>query len=382
VVAAASFLRLRGAEGRYARLFEADSRALLSIPRMNVALHDAARISAQRANSTMPDEAARLDRELAAVRTRMAQETAGLRTAMPEYSRVSTDFDRAFNDMLSAAQHMRDVVSSRHSEAARMQARQQFLARFEKLRAFLQALGDQIRDRMIEEARQAEIVADRIIRHTLLMAVIALAGGLVLAQVWVWRWVALPLRALVTTVRRLVAGDLNTDIPGGGRSDEIGLLASALGVFRQSLERKRELEEAGRDQVARLEQSESELRKSQHLLQSVTDNAEAFIFVKDLQGRYLFVNRLYLSLLKRSAADILGRTVHDIFPPEAAAGFAQGESEVLTTGVPQVGQATMFSHDGVPRYFLAHKFPLFDEQGRMFAIGGVSTDVTQIKKTE
>jgi PAS domain S-box-containing protein len=507
IVTILAFLRLREVEGSYVQMLDKDARALLVIPRMNVGLHNAARLTFQKAGASTPAEAARFDRELSAVRTRMIEDTLELRQAIPGFDSAAADIQRAFDGMLeSAAQTTRQTPSS---ERARALFRSEFGPRFDRLQTYFQALSEHIRANMLDGAKAKEITANRVVRRTLFASVVALAAGLLLAQLWVWRSIGGPLNALVDSVRRLIAGDTHLAIPGGGRTDEIGLLASALGIFRENLVRKKQLEEEERQTLLRLQNSEAqlanrvafqkalidtipypifikdadaryvgcnrayeqafgttsaflegktvldlgyidphdaahfhaedqevirsrgrrtyelpitfadgkihvtlysvdgfchadgcvggligllvditdrkaaeeELRHSQNLLQSVTDNAEAFIFIKDIQGRYLFINRLYVNLLKRPATEILGRTAHDIFPTESATSFSASEADVLRDGMPRVVEATAVV-DGQTRYFLAHKFPLLDRNGRIYALGGVSTDITEIKRTQ
>ncbi|MBL9127619.1 MAG: response regulator [Verrucomicrobiales bacterium] len=503
----ATFVRLRTVESNYVRLLDQDTAALLVIPRMNIVLHDAARIASRSLGPVSNEERARFVHELSLVRTRMTAETDALRRALPAYAFAADDIGKAFEALLHSANHAAGLVAQ--PKNAQLFFRNDFHPRFERLRSYFQVLADRIRQNMLEQAKATGAASGIVLRRSLFGSVLALAVALVLAQVWVWRDVARPLRLLVDSVRRLVAGETELAIPGGGRSDEIGLLASALGVFRKNLVQKRELEAEERETLLRLQASEAqlanrvafqkalidtipypifikdaearfvgcnrayeqafgttaaelrgktvmeagyidrdaaerfhaedlavirersrrtyelpipfadgkthvtlysvdgfchadgcaggligllvditdrktaeeEIRRSQNLLQSVTDNAEAFIFVKDLEGRYLFVNRLYVNLLKRPAAQLLGRTVHEVFSPDSARAFATGEAEVLRDGLPRVAEATA-EVDGQTRYFLAHKFPLFDADGRIFALGGVSTDITEIKRTQ
>ncbi len=507
VVTVIAFVRLGEVEGRYVRMFDKDARALLVIPRMNVNVHNAARLTFQKAGAATPQEAARLDREIASIRARMTEDILELRQSVPNFDSAAADILRAFDSLLLSATRTLGQIGP--ADRARALFQSDFGPRLDRLQNYFQALSQHIRASMLDGAKTREATANRVIRRTLFASVLALAAGLILAQLWVWRSIGRPLNDLVLSVRRLIAGDTHLDIPGGGRTDEIGLLASALGIFRGNLVQKKQLEEEERETLVRLQKSESqlanrvafqkalidtipypifikdadarfvgcnrayeqafattsahlkgktvldleyippedaarfhiedqevidsrgrrtyelpilfadgephvtlysvdgfchadgcaggligllvditdrkaaeeELRRSQNLLQSVTDNAEAFIFVKDLSGRYLFVNRLYVDLLKRPASELLGRTVHDIFPSESAAAFSASESEILKDGLPRVTEAAT-DVDGKPRYFLAHKFPLFDPDGRMYALAGVSTDITEIKLTQ
>lgn len=211
---------------------------MLTIPRMNVVLLDAARVTAQRVTAGTADEAGRLELELAGMSARMRRETEHLRRALPEYSQPAADIDRAFGVLMQASGEVRQAVQGRQGEQARALMRGKFGPQFDRLRRYFEALGGQLAPRMREEAREAERATGRVLRRTLLAAVLALAGALVAGQLWVWRSIGRPMQGLVTVVRRLMAGDTSVTIPGGGRSDEVGLLASALGVFRQNLVRK------------------------------------------------------------------------------------------------------------------------------------------------
>jgi PAS domain-containing protein len=59
--------------------------------------------------------------------------------------------------------------------------------------------------------------------------------------------------------------------------------------------------------------------KMQELLQAIIDNTAAVIFVKDLQGRYMMVNRRYCELFHVTEADIVGKSDADLHTAEEAA---------------------------------------------------------------
>ncbi len=95
---------------------------------------------------------------------------------------------------------------------------------------------------------------------------ILLAGGLAVGMV-LMRTVSRPLRLMSGSMKAIASGDFDTDIPGTGRQDEIGLMASALAVFRDN----------GR-QVARLrsEQEEMRLRNEQERKNLMAEMANSF----------------------------------------------------------------------------------------------------------
>jgi PAS domain S-box-containing protein len=128
--------------------------------------------------------------------------------------------------------------------------------------------------------------------------------------------------------------------------------------------------------------AEEAMRANQRMLQSILDNSTATIFVRDLESRFLLINNCYLShVLQRSAEEVIGKTLADLYPPETAAILTQQDQEVIAANVPIEREQEIPQDDGTHTY-LAIKFPLYDEQGRLYATGGISTDITQQKRIE
>ncbi|MFM8550771.1 MAG: PAS domain-containing protein [Nitrospiraceae bacterium] len=127
--------------------------------------------------------------------------------------------------------------------------------------------------------------------------------------------------------------------------------------------------------------TELALRESENRLSSIVDNIPVTFFLKDLDGRYLRVNRAFETGLGMPARDILGKTDPDIFPPVQAAVFQNNDRQVLATGRPLEFEEVALSPDG-PRTSIVHKFPLCDAGGTPYAIGGIATDITARNRIE
>ncbi|HEX7653387.1 MAG TPA: CHASE3 domain-containing protein [Verrucomicrobiae bacterium] len=125
-----------------------------------------------------------------------------------------------------------------------------------------------------------------------------------------------------------------------------------------------------------------ELRRNQEMLQAILDNIPAMVFLKDLQGRYLFLNRQFERVAGRSRTELLGKTVFDITPDRKLATAAHShQQEVLSAGKAVEVEETVMHPDG-PRPHLAVKFPLRDAGGKIYAVAGVSTDISERKQVE
>ncbi len=144
-------------------------------------------------------------------------------------------------------------------------------------------------------------------------------------------------------------------------------------VHAANLELRREIRE--RQSV------EEEVRSSQKLLQAIVDNSTAVVFVKDLEGRYLLVNRRYGELFHRAHDWIVGKSDFDIFPKATAEAIRAVDQEVLAAGTALQREEIAPQDDGLHTY-LSDKCPLFDDRGKIYAICGISTDITERKQNE
>lgn len=116
--------------------------------------------------------------------------------------------------------------------------------------------------------------------------------------------------------------------------------------------------------------------KAATLLAAIIDSAQDSIFVKDLDGRFILVNRA----LGRSGLDLLGHRVEDVFPPEFAASFARADRHVFETGTSSIVEETIPIR-GVPRTFHTIKVPWIVD-GEIRGLIGMSRDITRRLETE
>jgi PAS domain S-box-containing protein len=122
--------------------------------------------------------------------------------------------------------------------------------------------------------------------------------------------------------------------------------------------------------------AEEAVRKSQRLLQSIIDNSTAVIYVKDLQGRYLLVNRRFEELFHVTRDSVAGRTDYDLFPRETADALRTFDERVIASGTTMEAEE-LVPHDEGMHTYISIKAPVRDETGKMLAVCGISTDITE-----
>lgn len=129
------------------------------------------------------------------------------------------------------------------------------------------------------------------------------------------------------------------------------------------------------------QQAAEALRQSQALLQCLMDQVNAGIHVKDVEGRYRFINREYATWLERPAAEIIGRSGTDVLGRRAGAAQEELDREIRQTREPREYEETITIR-GEQRSFLTRKFPVVDDQGELLGTAGISTELTALKLKE
>ena len=116
------------------------------------------------------------------------------------------------------------------------------------------------------------------------------------------------------------------------------------------------------------------------LYEVITD---ACIYLKDESYRYLFANRAVRLLLGREAANIIGSEDSEFFAPATAKAIRHNDARVFENGETLIVEETnTISDSGKTITFRSTKIPLVDGEGRIYALCGISTDITPLKERE
>ncbi|MDP2693470.1 MAG: diguanylate cyclase [Gallionella sp.] len=125
------------------------------------------------------------------------------------------------------------------------------------------------------------------------------------------------------------------------------------------------------------------LRESEKLLSDILENVSAYIYVKDSQGRYLFANRLLRKLFDAPMEEIVGYDDYKFFDADTAAGRREDDLRVLQGGETIQAEETIPNIlTGLTAVYLSVKLPLRHGDGSIYALCGISTDITERKDIE
>jgi two-component system cell cycle sensor histidine kinase/response regulator CckA len=138
-----------------------------------------------------------------------------------------------------------------------------------------------------------------------------------------------------------------------------------------------ELQTQEQQQQALKERDDAKLQ-----FQSLLENTRAVVYIKDLEGKYLFANEQFCKIFDKTSAHILGRKDHDLFPAELADKFRENDFQVLSCKTHLEVEEIAVHGDGVAHTYISLKFPLNDSTGAPYGLCGISTDITQYRKME
>lgn len=144
-------------------------------------------------------------------------------------------------------------------------------------------------------------------------------------------------------------------------------------------------------EITERKQAEKALRAAEQLFSYYMDSIDSYVYIKDREGNYTFINKKTEKLFNTTREDLKKKkyTDFDFFDEEMAKQLRKNDKKIIDTG-----QNTENEEIGRPegreniergvgfKYFLALKFPLRDKDGNIIGVCGFSHDITDKKKAE
>jgi PAS domain S-box-containing protein len=133
-----------------------------------------------------------------------------------------------------------------------------------------------------------------------------------------------------------------------------------------------------RDEVRQAEQA---LRASNVRFSSFMNNSQTLAFIKDQEGRILYINNTCEQIWGMTLADCSGKTNHQLWPAEVADRLRANDSAVIESDESSqlVEEVSLRNGRTVP--MLTFRFPFADGDGRRL-LGGVSIDISEQVRTQ
>lgn len=135
-------------------------------------------------------------------------------------------------------------------------------------------------------------------------------------------------------------------------------------------------------EIARLRDELTQLRTTAALHAAILEHAPMLISTKDLQGNVLMANRQFNVLDGYDAANFVGQNVFNLFPHEIAAQLWRNDQRAAEEGRAVTEEETVYHQDKTVHTYCTVKFPLFDDDGQVYATCAVSSDITDARTAQ
>jgi PAS domain S-box-containing protein len=150
-------------------------------------------------------------------------------------------------------------------------------------------------------------------------------------------------------------------------------------LFQQAEQIKQQAE-----QLREMERTiaEEALRQSEQRFARFMEHLPGLAWIKDLEGRYAYVNESAERAFGFPRKDIFGKTDQELFPPETAAAFRENDRRALEcpAGIQVVER--LCHGDGTFRSSIVAKFPVPGFDGKPEMVGGMAIDITDRLRAE
>ena len=140
--------------------------------------------------------------------------------------------------------------------------------------------------------------------------------------------------------------------------------------LQEELQRRRDLEDA--------------LLESENKLATVLDSVEAFIYVKDSNYQYRYVNQAVRQLFGKTLTEIIGKSDEDFFDQTTVVTLREHDRRVLELGerVAIENIYTSKENNLITQAFFTVNQPLYSKDGNIYGVCGITTEITEQKHQE
>ena len=197
-------------------------------------------------------------------------------------------------------------------------------------------------------------------------------------MVYIRRSITQPINKLLLAAKTIGEGDLShsilidSDDELGVLSEEFNAMASEVSKANQNLQKS----------LSDMKQAELNFHESESKVNEIIEHAQSIIYLKDLDGRYILVNKQFEKILGKSKRDVVGKTSNEIFPNDLANNSYEVEQYVVETQTEVESEDVIYDQNNNERYYTSIRFPLMNNSGEMYALCGFSSDITEQRSAQ
>jgi PAS domain S-box-containing protein len=138
-----------------------------------------------------------------------------------------------------------------------------------------------------------------------------------------------------------------------------------------------------RDMTREIREHEASLLATRTQLKTLVHHLPDLVWLKDAKGVYVVANPRFERFVGIAEAELIGKTDFDLFDKSLAEFFRENDRRAIAKGEASVNEEWVtFAADGHRELLETIKTPMFDAQGRLTGVLGISHDITARKQTE
>ncbi|WP_461206615.1 PAS domain S-box protein [Clostridium sp. DL1XJH146] len=127
---------------------------------------------------------------------------------------------------------------------------------------------------------------------------------------------------------------------------------------------------------------ENELAQNRDLLNSLLDNTTDAIYIKDIEGKYLLINKAGEKLMGKSSTEIIGKDDASIITFKEEKAIVETDRQVLESYSTITFEEQITNKKGELITFLSTKGPVFNTNNELIGLFGIARDISERKKAE
>jgi len=113
-------------------------------------------------------------------------------------------------------------------------------------------------------------------------------------------------------------------------------------------------------------------RKSEKAINQFFEYCPVSMYIKDEQSKFIKISKYYEKILKKPSLEVIGKTVHDIWPKDIADDMAENDKIVFEKKTSSISENKINGNT-----YMVTKFPINGD-----LLGGVSIDITEMIKAK
>ena len=161
------------------------------------------------------------------------------------------------------------------------------------------------------------------------------------------------------------------------KNDEIGELSNQFKLMLDVVSNTQHYLEG------KIDERTKTLKESEEKLQTILDNVEAYIYIKDKDYKYLYGNKYVRELFGVTLEELVGKEDSEFFDEKTAKKIREYDAKVIQNNKRiKEEEINKDKKTETTKVFISSKIPLYKDNGEIYGLCGISTDITERKQHE